>query len=238
MKSTPDPRPASPPGRESRKQRSDGAEARQQLLLTALRLFSEKGFAKTSTRQIALAAGANLASISYYFGDKAGLYLAVFNEPLGRPCDDISRYAPVHLSLRQSLEGYIAGFLDPLKQSELSRQLTRLHLREMIEPSGQWAELIQSNIQPAHTALVEVLCRHLGIARADDDVHRLAFSISGLPIQMVITRDMIEDLRPQLMAKPRAIDLWASRLADYAEAMFSVELARRRLLLSTKKSST
>ncbi|MCJ7799681.1 MAG: CerR family C-terminal domain-containing protein [Polaromonas sp.] len=231
------PRPASPPGRESRKQRSDGAEARQHLLLTALRLFSEKGFAKTSTRQIALAAGANLASISYYFGDKAGLYLAVFNEPLGRPCDDISRYAPVHLSLRQSLEGYIAGFLDPLKQSELSRQLTRLHLREMIEPSGQWTELIQSNIQPAHTALVEVLCRHLGLPRADDDVHRLAFSISGLPIQMVVTRDMIDDLRPQLMATPQAIDLWASRLADYAEAMFTVELARRRRL-PLKKSST
>jgi AcrR family transcriptional regulator len=224
------PRPANPPGRESRKQRSDGAEAQQHLLLTALRLFSEKGFAKTSTREIALAAGANLASISYYFGDKAGLYLAVFNEPLGRPCDDISRYAPVQLSLRQSLEGYIAGFLDPLKQSELSRQLTRLHLREMLEPSGQWTEPIHSNIQPAHTALVEVLCRHLGIPRADDDVHRLAFSISGLPIQMVITRDMIEDMRPQLMATPRAIDLWASRLTDYAEAMFTVELARRRRL--------
>jgi AcrR family transcriptional regulator len=237
MKSTPDPRPASPPGRESRKQRSDGAEARQHLLLTALRLFSEKGFAKTSTRAIALAAGANLASISYYFGDKAGLYLAVFNEPLGRPCDDISRYAPAHLSLRQSLEGYIAGFLDPLKQSALSRQLTRLHLREMLEPSGQWTELIHSNISPAHTALVEVLCRHLGISRADDDVHRLAFSISGLPIQMVVARDMIDDLRPQLMATPQAIDLWASRLADYAEAMFTVELARRRLL-PPKKSST
>ena len=47
-----------------RKQRSDGAEARAHLLRAALRLFSEKGFAKTSTRDIAQATGANLGAIS------------------------------------------------------------------------------------------------------------------------------------------------------------------------------
>ena len=40
------PRAAAPEG-EARKQRSDGAHARAHLLHTALRLFSEKGFAKT-----------------------------------------------------------------------------------------------------------------------------------------------------------------------------------------------
>ena len=47
--------------------RSDGIEARNRLLDTALALFAEKGFAKTSTREIALAAQINIASISYYF---------------------------------------------------------------------------------------------------------------------------------------------------------------------------
>ena len=56
-------------------QRADGAEAPAQLLLSALKLFAEKGFAKTSTREMAQAAGANLAAISDYFGDKAGLYI-------------------------------------------------------------------------------------------------------------------------------------------------------------------
>ena len=56
-----------------RGQRTDGAKARQQLLHAGLKLFAEKGFAKTSTREIALAAHANVASISYYFGDKEGL---------------------------------------------------------------------------------------------------------------------------------------------------------------------
>ena len=79
---TASPRNAGPEG-ETRKQRSDGVHARAHLLHTALRLFSDKGFAKTSIRDIAQAAGANVAAVSYYFGDKAGLYRAVFTEPLG-----------------------------------------------------------------------------------------------------------------------------------------------------------
>ncbi|WP_395059397.1 CerR family C-terminal domain-containing protein [Polaromonas sp.] len=232
------PRPATAPLlHQNRKQRSDGAEARVHLLLAALRLFAEKGFAKTSTREIAQAAGANVAAISYYFGDKAGLYRSVFTEPLGVPCDDISRYHPAHLSLREALEGFIAGFLEPLKQGDLAQQITRLHFREMLEPTGLWAEQINNNIKPAHAALVEVLGRHLGVTKIDDDVHRLAFSIAALAMQMFISRDVIDNVRPQLIATPKAIDLWAARLADFAEAMIAVEIARRRHPAARKKKS-
>lgn len=230
------PRPPPPSLPEARKQRSDGAEARSHLLLAALRLFSEKGFAKTSTRDIAQAAGANVAAISYYFGDKAGLYRSVFTEPLGA-CDDVSRFQPAHLSLRQALEGFIAGFLEPLKQGDLAQQLTRLHFREMLEPTGLWAEQIRLQIKPAHTALAEVVARHLGVTKVDDDVHRLAFSITGLAMQVFINRDVIDNVRPQLIATPKSIDLWATRLADYAEAMIAVEAARRRQPVGGKKKT-
>ncbi|UUZ47207.1 TetR family transcriptional regulator [Massilia sp. B-10] len=58
-----------PPPEEGRKSRSDGVQSRERLLLTAMRLFAEQGFARTSTREIALAHSTNIASISYYFGD-------------------------------------------------------------------------------------------------------------------------------------------------------------------------
>lgn len=63
--------------------RTDSVVARERLLHSGLRLFAQQGFTKTSTRELAEAAGVNVASISYYFGDKAGLYRAVFMEPLG-----------------------------------------------------------------------------------------------------------------------------------------------------------
>ena len=228
-----DPRPKTPlrfagPEGEARKQRSDGAHARAHLLHAALRLFSEKGFAKTSIRDISQAAGANVAAISYYFGDKAGLYRAVFTEPLGSARDDIALYNQPDFTLRQSLEGFFSSFLEPLRQGELVQLCTKLHFREMLEPTGLWAEEIDQGIKPAHAALVKVLCRHLGISKADDDVHRLAFSITGLAIHMFISREVVDAIRPQLFGAPDAVEQWSVSLVAYAEAMVAVEESRRK----------
>jgi TetR/AcrR family transcriptional regulator, regulator of cefoperazone and chloramphenicol sensitivity len=219
-----------PPSHETRKQRTDGAEARQLLLHTALRLFAENGFAKTSTREIALAAGANIAAISYYFGDKAGLYRAAFTEPMGCGGDDAALlFDQPDFSLRQSLQGFISSFLAPMKQGELVQQCTRLHFREMLEPTGLWAEEIDNGIKPAHAALVALLGRHLDVKQADDGLHRLAFSIAGLALQLFLTRDCVQAIRPQLIDQPEAIDAWANQMVVYAEAMVAIEAAKRLL---------
>src|SRR5687768_9784305 len=101
-----------PPHPRPRPQRSDGEQSRERLLLAALRLFADQGFAKTSTRAIAEAAQTNVAAISYYFGDKAGLYRAAFFEPFGSPEDDMARYADPAMSLADALRGLYATFLE------------------------------------------------------------------------------------------------------------------------------
>jgi TetR/AcrR family transcriptional regulator, regulator of cefoperazone and chloramphenicol sensitivity len=210
-----------------RPRRNDGEESRERLLRTALRLFAEKGYEKTSTREIAGAAGANIGAISYYFGDKAGLYRAVFCEPLGNPKDDIALFDDRGFSLREALQGLFSGFLEPLKQGEIVRQCVRLHFREMVEPTGLWAEEIDGGIKPYHAALVAVLCRHFALKRADDDVHRLAFSIVALGVHMFVGREIMEAIKPKLTATPKAIDTWAARLVNFAEAMVEAEARRR-----------
>jgi AcrR family transcriptional regulator len=211
-----------------RKQRTDGAEAREHLLHTALKLFSEKGFTKTSTREIALAAGANLAAISYYFGDKAGLYRAVFTEPLGSCSDGIALYNGADMTLEQALRGFFTNFLEPLRQSELIQLCVRLHFREMMEPTGLWAEEVDNGIKPAHAALVLVLAGHLGITEPDDDLHRLAFSLVGMALQLFVSRDIMQAIRPQLLGQTDAIDQWTTRLVSYGLAMVEAEAALRR----------
>ncbi len=217
--------------------RSDGIAAKHNLLTSALKLFAEKGFAKTSTREIALAAGANIAAISYYFGDKEGLYRAAFVEPLGNPKDDIALFDQPHFSLRQSLEGFYTGFLEPMKQGELVQHCMRLHFRELLEPTGLWQQEIEQSITPAHNALIRVLCRNLNLARANDDLHRLAFAISGLALQVFVGRDVIQAIRPRLIGSPSAINQTAQRLADFAESMVEGErLHRARLAKITPKN--
>lgn len=53
---------------------------REKLLQAAIRCIQEKGYARTTARDIATAADANLASIGYHFGSKEGL----LNEALYR----------------------------------------------------------------------------------------------------------------------------------------------------------
>lgn len=221
---------------DTRKTRSDGAQSRERLLLAAMRLFAEQGFANTSTREIALAAGANIASISYYFGDKAGLYRAAFSEQTPCPPEDLAAFTDPSLSLRAALRAFYAALLCQLKQGDLARLCMRLWFREMLEPTGLWSEKIDNGIKPAHAGLMLVLGRHLGLAEPDDDVARLAFCVVGLAIQLMVTRDVIDQLHPTLLADDAAIDSWMARLVDYAEAMVNAEQARLAAAAPTQKS--
>jgi AcrR family transcriptional regulator len=216
---------------DGRKSRSDGVQSRERLLLSAMRLFAEQGFAKTSTREIALAAGTNIASISYYFGDKAGLYRAAFTEPAPRAHDDIAAFTNPDNTLRESLLAFYSQLLGPLKQGELARMCMRLWYREMLEPTGLWHEKVDNGIRPAHAGLVMLLGRHMGIANfeQDDDLSRLAFCVVGLALQLMLTRDVIDKIGPQLLDTDAAIDTWMARIVDYALAMIDAEQARRAL---------
>lgn len=210
----------------TRATRSDGAEARARLLHTALRLFAEKGFSNTSTREVATAAGVNIAAISYYFGDKAGLYRAAYTEPMGS-CGEMAAVDVSEIGIELAVRMMLGHLVEPLKQGDLVQLCTRLHFREMLEPTGLWAEEIDNGIRPSQMALVQVLCRHLGLSLPDDDVHRLAFSIVGLAIHMFVSRDVVQTLQPQLIASPEAIDIYTERLLGYAMAMVASEKTRR-----------
>jgi AcrR family transcriptional regulator len=57
-----------------------GPVTREQILDASLRLFSEKGFARTSVRDIAQAAGITDAAIYYHFASKRDLFEALLDE--------------------------------------------------------------------------------------------------------------------------------------------------------------
>ena len=207
--------------------RADGAQAREKLLHTALRLFAEKGFERTSIREIAQAAGANVAAIAYYFGDKAGLYRTVFHEPLGDHCPGTIAFAADALPLDARMRRFFDDFLAPLKLGEAVGLVMRLHFREMVEPTGVWAEAIENEIKPQHAALVRVLQREFGLSRPDADLQRLAFAIVGMAVHFFVGQDIVRDVAPNLVATPKAVDALAERLASFAVAMIEAERARR-----------
>ena len=207
--------------------RGDGELSRERILQGALRLFAEQGYAKTSIRQIALAAQVNVAAVSYYFGDKAGLYREIY---CGLPHAAGSKDAAIERqpgSAATSLPCLFEQFLEPLKRGAEVHLWMKLHRREMLEPTGLWKDKLENGIRPMHASLVALLCERLGLAKPDDEVRRLAISIAGLAVHLYIGYDAVVELAPQLFRRERDLDLWRERLLGYAEAMIASERRRR-----------
>ncbi len=203
------------------------SEPRTRLLHAALRLFAEHGYSKTSIREIAQVAAVNPASISYYFGDKAGLYRAAFTEPMGSPVA-VDAWPGGHApTLESFIEMLIEGFMKPLHEGEVVELCMRLHYREMLDPTGLWEQELECEIKPAHAALVGLLCKEFGLRSADDDVHRLAMAITALTLPYYVGRDIVQAVRPGLTATSRALVATTSRLVDFALSMVEGERARR-----------
>lgn len=206
--------------------------ARERLLLAGLRLFAHQGFAKTSTRELAEAAGVNVAAISYYFGDKAGLYRAAFFEPLCGAAAGWGASDDPARALDDVLRDFFQQMLAPLKQGDRSRLCMKLRFREMLEPTGLWDEELAQDIGPLHDALVCALASHFGeahdAARGDDELARLAICIAGLAVHLHVGRDVVDTLAPALNAGgDAAVDRWVERLVMYARAMVDAEARRR-----------
>ena len=64
--------------------REDGVQTRQRLLEIAGQIFAQRGYARTTSKEICKRAGANIAAVNYHFGGKEGLYAAVLEEAHAR----------------------------------------------------------------------------------------------------------------------------------------------------------
>jgi AcrR family transcriptional regulator len=207
-------------------------DARLRLKQAGLRLFAAQGFARTSTRELAEAASVNVAAISYYFGDKAGLYRAVFFGPEDNDVEaDLARFTAHGLTLEEALRGFFEAFVAPLRIGDQMRLCMKLRFREMLEPTGLWQEEIAKGIKPMHDALAEVLARHLGLAGTDLELKRLVVCLAGLGVQLHVGHDINDQIAPALNGGPDAVDHWADALLRYGLAMVHAEAARRGVVL-------
>ncbi len=170
----------------------------ERLLDAAEELFCEKGFEATSVRDLASAAGCNIASVNYYFGGKDKLYVEVWRRHLLGMRD--MRIASIErvmsetggkATLEELLRSYAIAFLEPLMEGEKSFRFIRLMAREMIDRHLPEGMFVKEMILPVMTALQKALlqiCPWLEEGKA-----RLAIlSIVGQLMHVVAAKTMFE----------------------------------------------
>ncbi|MFD0892620.1 CerR family C-terminal domain-containing protein [Luteolibacter ambystomatis] len=179
-----------------------GEQARRRLLLSALEKIGEKGYENASVREIADAAGQNLAAISYYFGSKEKLYAEVLD---GIGAFLRSLIGPLAEESRRKLEeGALnpAGAVAVLKQvlglllgkqlgaSEFDK-IRLVMMREQAAPSESFDILYQNSLKPLH----QTFCRLLAVATGEEpestNVILRAHAIFGQVLVFTICRSTI-----------------------------------------------
>ncbi|MFM2399234.1 MAG: hypothetical protein RL341_1391 [Pseudomonadota bacterium] len=210
-------------------------DPRTRLFLTAIRIFADKGYANASTREICAAANVNVAAIHYYFGDKAGLYRAVFLSPVRELVNAGVEASREDMPLEQAMRGLYQTFIRLIASQGEAEQLMRLHMREMLEPSGLIGDALPEIIAPHHNALVRVICRALDLPAPDVDVQRLVFSVMGMINIYCTDQAILKSLAPDVLAAPDAFDILVDRLTDYACALVEYEKQRRKKIAANNK---
>jgi AcrR family transcriptional regulator len=140
-----------------------GEQTRRHLIDAALSLFGEHGFRATSVRDIAAAAGANVAAVNYHFGSKENLYLAVFRElavRLDRAELQAVRDAVASSGGRPSVEDVLGAFAlewgRPFEHPE-ARCAEMLVAHELAGPVMGAEFLLEELLEPVERELGEAL---------------------------------------------------------------------------------
>lgn len=133
------------------------------LLGAARRLLIEKGYAATSTPEIAAAAGITRGALYHHFADKQDLYRTLLEDEARAVADEIERAAPHDVPIRDAL---IAGSLAYLKAMRVPGR-TQLLLIDGPAVLGA-AEIFALDARHAGRTLREGLRAAVGQGLADD----------------------------------------------------------------------
>ncbi len=200
------------------------------LIEAAEELFCRRGFNETSVRDIAAAAGCNVASVNYYFGGKDNLYLEVWRRRLAFMRD--TRLASIEKVMSASgepqledlLRSYATSFIEPLIDGSSHCRFITLMTREMIDPHLPRDMYLTEMVSPVLNALSEALlkiCPWLDRSK----ISMVIFSIVGqLLMHAVCVRQMFEGSNHPELAKidvdsivNHVVEFSASGIRGYAK---------------------
>jgi AcrR family transcriptional regulator len=211
-------------------------ETRWRLLQAAAEVFAEVGYHAATTRAICKRAQVNLASIHYYYGDKAELYREVFRLPFLEECNTLAAMDIAQVTVKEGLEAFY-GWLFPATAEEdpMRKLFMRLHAREDAEPSGVLGDAMVQAYRPNHEKIQALLCREFGLKKRDADVDRMTFALIGLATVYFHNHTALEYFAPDLLNGQKARETMAERLVGYAVALVEAESKRRATAVKTKK---
>jgi len=191
-------------------QREDGKETRSRILDCACEMFAEKGYQATKVADICKMAGANVAAVNYYFGDKATLYTEAWQQAF-KKCSELALPDLTDTSPEEQLRIHIHSLIQNYTDQGDWGQFTRLYLTELANPTGLIHNIWHELIEPKRQIFLGIIRKIIGTKATDEAVIFCEMSIMNQCRALMTIRP--NDLE-YLLGQPLSPDL-IMRLAGH-----------------------
>jgi len=132
-------------------------DCRINLIAAATPLFAEKGYNGVGVRELAVAAGVNLAMISYYFGGKEGLYAAVLNKQFA-VLNRVAELKDMKVDPMQKFDLYLRATVARYRRYP---HLLRFYTSELTNPTPCFAAIVKPAIRGVLQILIDAFSEGL-----------------------------------------------------------------------------
>lgn len=205
-----------------------GETTRARLLKAATEIFAEAGYQQAKIRQICARAGANIALINYYFGDKMGLYAEVLQQSaksghVEAVRDAMDQQGPPEEILRAIIKARIRG----LRAGSLADRQFRIVLQELAHPTPALKQLIDNVSRPIYKRVLELTGELIGLPPSAEKTRLSAHSIMGQIMLYALAGPVLKQLWPELKMTPAQLDRIADHIADFSLGCLRQARAKR-----------
>ncbi|HZH02158.1 MAG TPA: CerR family C-terminal domain-containing protein [Myxococcaceae bacterium] len=176
--------------------------ARTRLLDAGERLFAERGIEGTSIRDLAQAAGVNVAAVHYYFGGKEALYLEALRRlfcasdlrPHFERLLETARQRGTRAAAAEAFKDGISAFMGSLTDGLAAQpnRRTLMMMREMSQPTPALDVIYKEDIEPKLSCLMELLTMLRPDLRGQLDLKLTALSVVGQCLYYECQRPILE----------------------------------------------
>jgi AcrR family transcriptional regulator len=180
---------------------------REQLLETAGQVFSEKGFAGATGKEICERSGANAAAVVYHFGGMDKLYDAALQEARRRvaPSEALAAAVERETDPKAKLAAFIGLLVRALSGPASSRWAARLISREMISPTAIFDAMRHKEMRARAAILKSIVSELTGMPDDDPAVARSCINIMApFGVLLLISPQRVERVFPVLSFGPES----------------------------------
>jgi len=166
------------------------------IIEAAIPLFAMRGFTGVSVKELAEAAGVNIALISYYFGGKENLYAFILEKQMGILREEIEVIRQQENTPLEKIERFIQAVVTIHKKNP---HLDRLFYNEITNPTKYFVAIVKVEATRLQDFLTECIKAAVaeGQFRSDLDINCAVISLLNIIKFNFINRNLSEGLLPE-----------------------------------------